>query len=104
MTRIVYSSERRTDMSQQLGSAHYSYVFVEEAMVAALEAAGVQCIYLPHPEILKTRIAFQTILGCDPNEVIHISFRSAENLRVVSRAYNIAKFAWEFDAIKTHTK
>jgi glycosyltransferase involved in cell wall biosynthesis len=98
--KIAYSSERKSALSQQLGLAHYSYIFAEVPLIRALEAQGWDCVYLSAPEAIKTPLAFREILGCDPREVVHISFRSPENIRPLRGAHNVVHFAWEFGVLK----
>jgi glycosyltransferase involved in cell wall biosynthesis len=102
--KITYSSERKLPLSQQIGLAHYSYIFTELSLIRALEAHGWSCIYLPAPEAIKTRLAFDKLLGCNPSDVVHISFRSPENIRPLYGAYNVVHFAWEFEVLRdSHT-
>ena len=99
--RLVYSSERKQDIRLQMGKTHYSYRFSESKFVAVFERMGMDPILIDAPESLKHPSAFQGLFGCAPEEVIHIAFRSTENLRPVVGAHNICHFAWEFDVLRT---
>ena len=101
MTIIAYSSERQHHNAVQVGTAHYSYLFIENAFVRFLERAGYVTRYIREPQIYKSQRAFQLAFGCNPQDIIHIAFRSTENIRPMKGARNICHYAWEFDVMKS---
>jgi glycosyltransferase involved in cell wall biosynthesis len=100
MPSIAHSSERRDSIAAQLGAAHYSYVFVELAIVRLLNRAGYKTNYVQEPQIYKHEKAYRKLLGCRAEDVIHIAFRSTENIRVMAGAKNISVFFWEFEVMR----
>jgi hypothetical protein len=99
---IAYSSERSGDLRTQLGSMHYSYRIVEDALVRLFDKAGYPTKYVAEPQIFKHRATYAGLLGVEPEQVVHIAFRSTENIRPMVGARNICHFAWEFDVMKDH--
>ena len=97
---IAYSSERREGMRTQIGTANYSYVFIEDALVDLMKREGYRTRYVLQPETFKTERAFEDLLGAAPEQVVHIAFRSTENIRPMRGARNICHFAWEFEVMK----
>jgi glycosyltransferase involved in cell wall biosynthesis len=97
---IAYSSERQGSLQTQLGTAHYSYRFVEDALVRLLQSAGISTVYIAEPQIYKTVRAYEELLREKPQNVVHIAFRSTENLRLMVGARNICHFAWEFEVMQ----
>lgn len=98
---IVYSSERRTSAAGDLGRMHYSYTFVEDAIVAMLKRNGFGARYVASPESLNNEYAATALLGAPRADVLHIAFRSTENFRPIRGARNVIHFAWEFDVMKS---
>jgi glycosyltransferase involved in cell wall biosynthesis len=98
--KIVYSSELQADIITQIGLKHYSYVFVENRIVSALARRGHELERVDAPEMFKSRIAFADLLRAQPSEIVHIAFRATENLRILSGAWNIGHFAWEFEVLR----
>jgi len=99
---IAYSSERSGDIRTQMGSTHYSYRIIEDALVRLFDRAGYPTKYIAEPQIFKHRATYVGLLGVEPEQVVHIAFRSTENIRPMVGARNICHFAWEFDVMKDH--
>ena len=97
---IAYSSEGTRQIANQLGSAHYSYRFIEDAMIKLLKRAGYKTIAINNPEYFKGTKAYASLLGADVKNVVHLCFRSSENIRILHGAKNICNFAWEFEVMK----
>jgi glycosyltransferase involved in cell wall biosynthesis len=102
LVKIAYSSEASADIKTQMGTAHYSYRFVEEKFFQCLIKHGYAPQLVEHPEIFKSGLTFQALLGASAHDVVHIAFRSTENLRLLPGAWNIGHFAWEFDVLRDH--
>src|SRR6516165_3190336 len=98
-SRLVYSSEKRKDIRLQLGSAHYSYRFVEERFLTLLKRMGLAPRLIESPESLKHILAFEGQDLAAPDKLVHLIFRSSDNIRLVYGARNICHFAWEFDVL-----
>ena len=97
---IAYSSERRADTRRQLGTAHYSYGFAEAKFVDCLARNGWDPVRIDNPEIFKGEQTYEDLIGARPEQVIHIAFRSTENIRLMAGAINIAAFVWEFPVMR----
>lgn len=95
---IIISNETRGSIASQLGAAHYSYRFAEAKFRTVLEQeAPVWTVKYPYaypdPGLLREE------LNLPEGDLVHIAFRSAENLRPIKGLYNICAFAWEFDIL-----
>jgi glycosyltransferase involved in cell wall biosynthesis len=97
---ICHSSERRGSLGFQLGSAHATYRFVEDSFVRLLDQAGYSTAYVQEPQNYKHAKSYRELLNCAPKDVIHIAFRSTENIRPMQGAKNVCHFAWEFDVMR----
>jgi glycosyltransferase involved in cell wall biosynthesis len=53
------------------------------------------------PESLKHILAFEGRGLAAPDKLVHLIFRSSDNIRLVYGARNICHFAWEFDVLNT---
>lgn len=99
MVEIVFSGETKSALADNLGKAHYSYRFAEAKFESALSEEftikhAQYPYYFPNPDILRKELALTA------SDIVHVAFRSAENLRVIKGLYNICAFAWEFDVLE----
>jgi glycosyltransferase involved in cell wall biosynthesis len=97
---IAYSSERNGNIGCQVGKLHYSYRFIEDAIIRLLDAAGYDTKLIDSPQNIKHSAAFRYLFGSDPQQVVHICFRSTENIRHLHGVKNICHFAWEFEVMQ----
>jgi glycosyltransferase involved in cell wall biosynthesis len=98
--KIVYSSERRGEIRNQIGRAHYSYTFIEDAYVRALVRAGYDMVRVEAPEIFKAAQTYASLLDGSASDFVHLSFRTTENIRILPGAWNVGCFLWEFDVLR----
>lgn len=95
---IIISNEERGSMAAQLGAAHYSYRFAEGKFRDILtELADVR--YAKYPYAYASKEYVYQDLELESEKLIHLAFRSPENLRVLKGLYNICAVAWEFDVM-----
>jgi glycosyltransferase involved in cell wall biosynthesis len=83
-----------------LGKAHYSYGFAAGKFVAMLRDRQIPVRLIEAPERFKSPL-YAALEQLEDIEHLHLVFRSTEEIRVIPGAYNIACFAWEFEALKT---
>ena len=86
---ILVSSERKAEIRRQVGSAHYPYAPVERRFAEVFRRLGFSVETIAEPQQLK-----------DGAPRVHVAFRSSENLRLVSGAFNVCQFGWEFDVLQ----
>ena len=101
---FYYSSAVEGDLGNLLGSPHYSYRFAEAKFVSMLTSYKVNAHKLKMPEYYNTAAAIPKSMRLDDASDLHLIFRSAEQIRLLKFAWNIACFAWEFDVIKDETQ
>lgn len=97
---IAYSSARDGGKPSEIGSRTYSCRLVEAAMVGLLDRAGFETRRIVSPQGLKNPGAVSRILGAPADQVVHICFRSLENIRVLPGARNVAHVSWAFEIMK----
>ena len=105
--QVLYYSGPPLELGpMSMGKAHYSYQFVSDKFVEALQASGRPCRAIRMPEFYATAKALLAgdDPGAEPNEkLIHLIFRSTEDIRLLKFAYNILCFAWEFVVLNDYT-
>jgi glycosyltransferase involved in cell wall biosynthesis len=84
-----------------LGSAHYSYGFAADAFARMFGQGGYSVRTLANPEQFKNK-TFAQLNDLPEGPMLHLIFRSTEDIRRVEGAYNVACFAWEFEALKAN--
>jgi glycosyltransferase involved in cell wall biosynthesis len=97
----VRSTALEGDLSALLGQPHYSYRFAEAKFAAAFAAAGVPLPLIAMPECHATAAALG--LGAAGGTLVHLIFRSTEQIRLLKPAVNICCFAWEFEVLRDWT-
>jgi glycosyltransferase involved in cell wall biosynthesis len=100
--QLFVSSEFAGVIGPRLGDAHYSYRFVADRFVTALERSGYSPIWVDMPEKFKRPADLRARFGAAEGTPVHITFRSSTNMRPMSVALNICHFVWEFDVLKDH--
>lgn len=97
---ILVSRPIAASLIPELGKAHYSYGFAAAAFVTALERAGLATQPIASPEQFKSR-TYALANDLTAERYLHLIFRSAEDIRPIAGAFNVACFAWEFEALKS---
>ncbi len=87
-------------MRHQIGAANYSYIFIEDALMSLLKSKGYRTAYVTAPQMFKHEMAYAGLLKESPDNIIHLAFRSTENVRPMAGVKNVCHFAWEFDVMK----
>ncbi len=95
-----YSSATDGDLSQMLGAPHYSYRFAEQKFLRAFTARGISPTKLQMPEYYSTAASLTDATGTAADCLVHLIFRSSEQIRLLKPGYNICCFAWEFEVLK----
>ena len=98
--RVLVSLPGSGARAQSLGKAHYSYGFAAHSFLSMFDAAGIASRVIAAPEQYKSEL-FGQVNGISGERNLHLIFRSSESIRLISGAYNVACFAWEFDALKS---
>jgi len=96
---ILISRPRIGGHAGALGKAHYSYAFAADKFVDMFANRHVPVRTIDAPEQFKSP-AYAELAGLDGGEHLHLIFRSTEDIRTIPGAYNVACFAWEFEALK----
>lgn len=96
---VLVSLPNRKSTSSSLGTAHYSYGFAASKIMAMLSDAGVEVRVIDAPEQFKNPL-YGELSGIGGSGQIHLIFRSTEDIRTIPGCYNIACYAWEFEAMK----
>ena len=99
-----YSSAIDGDMSGILGMPHYSYRFAEAKFLQAFAAAGMPLAKLAMPEFYSTEWSLPNATAAGLSSIVHLIFRSTEQIRLLKIGVNIACFAWEFEVLKDDTR
>ena len=100
----VYSTAVEGDISRLLGRPHYSYRFAEAKFLEMFSSGGLPPQLIRMPEYYATREAIGERLGPDARApLVHLIFRSTEQIRVLHPGYNIACYAWEFEVMRDWT-
>ena len=98
-----YSSATDGDLSRMLGAPHYSYRFAELKFLRAFAERGIPLGKLQMPEYYNTASSLTDATGEVADCLVHLIFRSSEQVRLLKPGYNICCFAWEFEVLKDHT-
>lgn len=98
---VLISTSGTKDPARSLGTAHYSYGFAADAFRSMLADEGVPTTLIAEPEQFKTA-RFASVHGMSDAPTLHLIFRSSENIRPIPGVYNVACFAWEFEALKAN--
>jgi glycosyltransferase involved in cell wall biosynthesis len=102
--RMFYSRAVEGNIAELLGAPHYSYRFAEAKFLALAQARGLDIAHLRMPEYYNSVAAFPPgAISADAQRLVHLIFRSTEQIRLLKPAYNICCFAWEFDVLKDKT-
>ncbi len=101
---FYYSSAVEGDLSQILGAPHYSYRFAEQKFLRAFAERGVLPGKLKMPEYYNDVESLTNNIGTPPENIVHVIFRSTEQIRLLKIGYNIACFAWEFEVLKDESR
>ena len=99
-----YSSAREGDLSGILGLAHYSYRFVEQKFLRLFADHGIALTKLLMPEAHSSIESLPASSGNAEAGMVHLVFRSTEEIRLLKLGYNICCFAWEFEVLKDTTR
>ena len=100
---VLYSTAVEGDISKMLGRPHYSYRFAEQKFIAAFAQAKRRLQLLRMPEYYATRSALPLPQDVQDHALVHLIFRSTEEIRLLKAGYNICCFAWEFEVLKDST-
>ncbi len=98
-----YSSATDGELSQMLGAPHYSYRFAEQKFLRAFAGRGISLNQLQMPEYYSTVASLIDATGEAADCLVHLIFRSSEQIRLLKPGYNICCFAWEFEVLKDDT-
>lgn len=99
----LYSSAIDGDLSRMLGAPHYSYRFAELKFLRAFAERGTPLFKLQMPEYYSTAGSLFDLAAEAADCLVHLIFRSSEQIRLFKPGYNICCFAWEFEVLKDHT-
>lgn len=88
--------DSKSEASQGLGQADYSYAFAMKGFIEALEALEMDFAVISNPEFIS-----DIRERSDAAINIHLGFYPPERLRLLKGAYNIDCFAWEFDRLRS---
>lgn len=97
---ILISRPGMATAAASLGKAHYSYGFAASKFTAMLGNRQVPMRLIDAPERFKSPL-YARLAQLDDAEHLHLIFRSTEEIRTIPGAYNVACFAWEFEALKS---
>ncbi len=86
-----------------LGAPHYSYRFAELKFLRVFAERGTPLTKLQMPEYYNTASSLLDGTGETADCLLHLIFRSSEQIRLFKPGYNICCFAWEFEVLKDHT-
>ncbi len=100
---LYYSSAVEGDLSRMLGVPHYSYRFAELKFLRAFAARDMPLSKLQMPEYHSTADSLTNGVGTPVGSLVHLIFRSTEQIRLLKIGYNICCFAWEFEVMKDAT-
>lgn len=101
---LFYSSALEGEMEHLLGAPHYSYRFAEANFRRMFDRSGHPLGKLVMPEYYGTPEALPPGSFNPAQPVLHLIFRSTEQIRLLKFGVNICCFAWEFDVLKDTTR
>ncbi len=100
---VCYSGAASRNLPHRLGTPHYSYRFAEQSFLKCLSTMDVAAHFVAMPEYYSAPISYLD-LPTYKERLIHLIFRSTEDIRIIKNGYNIVCYAWEFPYIKDTTE